>query len=91
MSLFDVIRYPIDRCFRTDHLESLPPHILKEWWDWAAQHGHGTSPSNRARIPCEPSRIHSYLNNHTSTRDRILLLSKFKQIINEIGDEDDCL
>jgi len=33
MSLFDVIRYPIDVNFRLEDLEHIPSNILNEWWD----------------------------------------------------------
>ena len=32
MSLFDVIKYPIDISFRLEDLERIPSDILKEWW-----------------------------------------------------------
>ena len=32
MSLFDVIRYPIDINFRLEDLERIPSKILTDWW-----------------------------------------------------------
>jgi hypothetical protein len=32
MSLFDIIRYPIDINFRLEDLERIPCNILDEWW-----------------------------------------------------------
>lgn len=32
MSLFDIIKYPIDIRFRLEDLERIPSNILDEWW-----------------------------------------------------------
>ena len=32
MSLFDVIKYPIDERFSVEDLDRIPKHILIDWW-----------------------------------------------------------
>lgn len=54
MSLFDIIKYPIDIRFRLEDLERIPSNIL---WIWAKE-DLGMDPI----ISC-PINLHSYVNN----------------------------
>lgn len=46
MSLFDVLRYPIDERYRLDDLQRIPWHILDAWWKEVA-HRRGAEPAER--------------------------------------------
>lgn len=84
MSIFSVIKYPVNINFTVEHLEALPKPVLRRFWNVARTCYHHWE--NRARIPCEPHRISIYLNNSTPKIVRTLLLIRLHRMIQELDE-----
>lgn len=82
MSLFDVIKYPIDINYRVEDLQRIPEAILNNWWIGSFYKLYGGN--NRARIPAEPIRISMYMKNSTRKYIREIMLRRLKQDIGNI-------
>jgi len=85
MSLFDVIRYPIDIQFQLESLDAIPYRIVRDWWYWAYRDGYARWPSGNL-IPPTITNIRYHLYNHASPEHRLLLLDKLRHMIEEYED-----
>jgi hypothetical protein len=55
MSLFDVIRYPIDSRFRVEDLERIPADVLREWYR------ENLNPNSELSQEITPWFLHTYI------------------------------